>query len=103
MLDLTRIEGFDWDGGNGRKNLNSHGVEQAEAEQVFVDPRLLVLDDVRHSQDEDRFHALGATADGRRLQISFTLRQTGTKIRVVSARDMNRKERTLYDQDKAQA
>jgi uncharacterized protein len=32
------------------------------------------------------------------LHISFTLRQSGTWIRVISARDMHRKERVIYEQ-----
>jgi uncharacterized DUF497 family protein len=99
MLDLTRIEGFDWDDGNSRKNVDRHDVHQAEAEQVFLDPRLLLSADERHSASESRFHALGSTAAGRLLQISFTLRQNETRIRVISARDMNRKERTLYEEE----
>lgn len=98
MIDLNRITGFDWDTGNARKN-DQHGVTQAEAEQVFFDSRLLLVEDIQHSDDEKRFHALGATADGRRLHITFTLRAEETLIRVISARDMHRKERNIYEQD----
>lgn len=97
MNDFGRVEGFDWDAGNARKN-EQHGVSQAEAEQVFFDPRLLVVADDRHSQAESRFHGLGATLGGRPLHVTFTLRQDGTKIRVISARDMSRKERNYYEQ-----
>ena len=98
MLDLGRIVGFGWDDGNARKNLDKHGVCQKEAEEVFLDPIILVLEDVKHSQAEERFQALGESASGRRLHVTFTLRN-GTKIRVISARQMHRKERALYDQD----
>lgn len=98
MIDLSRIEGFDWDDGNGRKSLDRHGVDQGEAEQVFVDPRLFILADEKHSVSEIRFHALGVTSAGRRLFLSFTVREAGAKIRVISARDMNRKEKALYEQ-----
>ena len=57
----------------------------------------LVVEDVAHSAGESRFHALGTTAAGRGLHVTFTLRAEGTKIRVISARDMNRKERLLYE------
>jgi uncharacterized protein len=98
MIDLTRIEGFDWDDGNARKSLDKHRVSQAEAEQLFAgEPKL--ADDIRHSQNEDRFQALGETVEGRRLHVTFTLRDDGRKIRVISARDMNRKERAIYDQE----
>ncbi len=97
MLDFERIEGFEWDAGNARKN-EKHGVSQAEAEQVFFDALLLVLADTAHSQSEPRFHGLGASADARLLHVTFTLRQDGTRIRIISARGMSRKERTLYEQ-----
>ena len=97
MFDINRVEGFDWDAGDARKN-ERHGVSQAEAEQVFFDPRLLVVADDRHSQAEPRFHGLGATLSGGVLHVTFTLRIGGRKIRVISARDMSRKERTYYDQ-----
>ena len=58
MIDLQRISGFDWDEGNARKN-EKHGVSMAEAEQVFFNAPLLVLQDGTHSQDEVRLHALG--------------------------------------------
>jgi uncharacterized DUF497 family protein len=59
---------------------------------------LLLLEDAAHSQDEPRIHALGKTDDGRALHITFTLRQSDQLIRVISARDMHRKERTIYEQ-----
>lgn len=99
MLDLARIEGFDWDEGNSRKSTEKHGVSQAEAEQVFFNEPLLVVEDVRHSMAEPRFHALGRTDDGRLLHISFTLRGEGRLIRVISARDMHRKKRDRYAQE----
>lgn len=97
MIDLPRIVGFEWDEGNARKN-DKHAVSMAEAEQVFFNAPLLVLSDVLHSQREARFHALGKTDEGRRLHITFTLRRAGKLIRVISARDMHRKERTIYEQ-----
>jgi uncharacterized DUF497 family protein len=98
VVDLSTIAGFDWDEGNARKN-ERHGVSMAEAEQVFFNAPLLLLDDVAHSQSEPepRFHTLGKTAERRRLHITFTLRGDGGLIRVISARDMNRKEKTIYE------
>jgi uncharacterized DUF497 family protein len=97
MTDLSRVIGFEWDEGNSRKN-DQHGVSMAEAEQVFFNSPLLVLPDQRHSEAELRFHALGKTNEGRRLHITFTLRDAGQFIRVISARDMHRKERVIYEQ-----
>ncbi len=97
MIDLSKIVGFNWDDGNARKN-EKHGVSMAEAEQVFFNAPLLMLEDAAHSKQESRLHALGKTNEGRTLHITFTLRQTGLLIRVISARDMHRKERTVYEQ-----
>lgn len=97
MADLSKIIGFEWDEGNARKNEH-HGVSMAEAEQVFFNAPLLVLHDLKHSETEPRFHALGRTNEGRRLHITFTLRDADQLVRVISARDMHRKEREIYDQ-----
>jgi uncharacterized DUF497 family protein len=97
MIDLTKIADFDWDEGNARKN-EKHGVSTAESEQVFFNEPLLLLADIKHSEGEQRFHALGKTDEGRTLHITFTLRNSGQRIRVISARDMHRKERTIYEQ-----
>ncbi len=96
MIDLAKITSFDWDEGNARKN-EKHGVSMAEAEQVFFNTPLLVLEDIKHSRKELRFHALGKTNKVRFLHITFTLRDAAEKIRVVSARDMHRKERAIYE------
>jgi uncharacterized protein len=98
MPGLSEIVGFDWDDGNRIKSAEKHSVSQAEAEQVFTDERLLVADDVKHSQDEERYQAIGRTINGRLLHLTFTLRDNRTKIRVISARDVNRKERRRYEQ-----
>ena len=96
MVDFDRIVGFEWDQGNARKN-EKHGVSQSEAEQVFFDAQLFVASDPNHSTDEPRYHALGSTFDGRTLHVAFTLRDSMTRIRVISARDMHRKERQIYE------
>jgi len=96
MLDLTRFEEFEWDSGNERKN-ERHGVTQPEAEQVFLHQPLLLLEDPKHSGSEPRFHALGKSAEGRLLHVSFTIRGAGTRIRVISARPMHREERMIYE------
>ncbi|MGA7858873.1 MAG: BrnT family toxin [Terracidiphilus sp.] len=67
-------------------------------EQVFLNAPLIVAEDLKHSKQEPRFHALGRTDLDRRLHITFTERGKGTLIRPISARDMSRKERDLYEQ-----
>jgi hypothetical protein len=98
MIELDQISGFDWDDGNRRKNADKHDVSQAEAESIFFNDPLIVVEDARHSETERRFNALGKTAQNRLLHITFTPRQNGTMIRVISARDMHRKERKAYEQ-----
>lgn len=97
MIDLSKITGLDWDDGNARKN-EKHGVSMAEAEQVFFTDPLLLLEDAKHSQRESRIHTLGKTDGERVLHITFTLRHNEEKIRVISARDMHKKERKIYEQ-----
>ena len=98
MIELNAITGFDWDAGNARKG-EKHGVAGGEAEQVFFNQPLLLLDDAKHSRHEPRYHAFGRTDQGRRLHITFALRNAGTRIRVISARDMHRNERAIYEQE----
>jgi uncharacterized DUF497 family protein len=98
MIDLGEISGFEWDSGNSRKSADTHDVSQAEAEQLFFNAPLLLLPDTKHSQKEARYHALGQTDSFRALHVTFTLREEGTLIRVISARDMHRKERAVYEQ-----
>ena len=89
--------GFDWNEGNSRKN-EKHGVTKAEIEQAFLNRPLIVASDVRHSQQEQRFHALGRTDANRSLHVTFTERGNGTLIRPISARVASRKERKIYEQ-----
>lgn len=98
MIDWASVTGFYWDEGNARKSVEKHSVGQSEAEQAFFNQPLLVLPDEKHSQREPRYHALGITDDARLLHMTFTLRSSGKLIRVISARDMHRKERMIYEQ-----
>ncbi len=93
-VSLPEFEGFDWDEGNVEKNWLSHEVTPQEAEQVFFNTPLIVQDDEKHSRSEKRYFVLGQTDADRLLFIAFTLRER--RIRVISARDMNRKERKVY-------
>jgi hypothetical protein len=86
--------GFEWDEGNLLKNWEKHGVSPGECEQVFFNRPLIAGYDEKHSQREDRFFALGHTDSGRLLFIVFTIRND--LIRVISARNMSRKERKVY-------
>ena len=93
--DLARCTGFQWDAGNIDKNWERHAVTQGECEQIFFNRPILVAPDLQHSKKERRYAALGQTTAGRTLTIIFTIR--GELIRVISARDMSRRERGLYE------
>lgn len=95
--ELATCTGFEWDEGNSEKNWLRHRVTRAECEQVFFHRPLVVTPDSKHSQAEERHYALGQTDGGRRLFVVFTIR--GGMIRVISARDMNRRERGIYEEE----
>jgi uncharacterized protein len=91
---LAQCEGFQWDAGNSAKIWERHAVAPAECEELFFNGPLVVGSDEEHSGVEDRLYALGQTDTGRLLFAVFTLR--GRLIRVISARDMSRRERRIY-------
>jgi len=94
VLILGEFTGFDWDEGNRGKNWRLHGASDTECEQVFFNQPLLTLPDEEHANGEARYLALGRTDRRRRLIVIFTIRQD--RLRVISARDMTKRERTLY-------
>ena len=96
LLDwfIAALEGFQWDAGNPDRNWRRHSVRQVAAEQVPLSRPLVLVADVRHSQMEPRFVALGHTAAGRRLIVVFTVR--GKLVRVISARSMSQAEQKAY-------
>ncbi|MBI2337298.1 MAG: BrnT family toxin [Deltaproteobacteria bacterium] len=91
-----KAQGFQWDSGNAQKSQHKHQVSCEEAEQIFFNQPLLLLEDPIHSRSEPRMTAFGRNNAGRCLTISFTLR--GEFIRIISARPMNRKERKIYEE-----
>jgi uncharacterized DUF497 family protein len=98
MVNLSEVAGFQWDEGNADKNWKRHGVSRGEAEQVFFNlPRLLLADKKHSTHFEERYLALGQSNEGRRLSVVFTIREN--LVRVISARDMSRKDRRVYEQE----
>ncbi|MCL5797667.1 MAG: BrnT family toxin [Patescibacteria group bacterium] len=95
MLDLSKYKSFEWDKGNFDKSYHKHGISPNESEEIFLDEELKILKDIRHSQKEERFIALGTVFSGKKLFVVFTLR--GEKIRIISVRPMNKKERENYE------
>ncbi|TSC88056.1 MAG: hypothetical protein G01um10147_287 [Microgenomates group bacterium Gr01-1014_7] len=94
MNVVKEVLEFEWDKGNTGKNLK-HNVEDKEAEETFLDEHRFIFKDKLHSQGEERFRIIGRTREGRLLFIVFTIR--GEKVRIISARDINKKEVYLYE------
>ncbi len=95
---LKECCGFDWDEFNINKNWERHLVHYTECEEIFFNEPLLIAFDEGHSQKEKKYYALGQTNTNRKLFIVFTLRKN--KIRIISARDMNKKERKIHNEKK---
>lgn len=94
MKNFPKILGFQWDAGNIDKNWIKHQVTNEECEEIFFDPDKKILNNPLHSIHEKRLIILGRTKKHRLLFIVFTIRKQ--KIRIISARDLNKKERRLY-------
>jgi uncharacterized protein len=98
---LDSCTGFEWDEDNAHKNWERHHVTPEEAEDVFFNEPVVVRGDTRHSKREKRYYALGQTSAGRRLFVAFTIR--GSLLRVISLRDMSRKESNIYGKREEEA
>ncbi len=92
-LVVGGLRGFDWDADNWRKSELKHGVAVSEAEEVLLSNPLCQVD-TRHSDDEQRYVAMGETVEGRELFVAFTVRRS--RVRIISARPMSRRERVIY-------
>jgi uncharacterized protein len=98
---LDDCTGFEWDDGNADKNWILHRVSRSEAEDVFFNRPVLVAPEAMRSGREFRYAALGKSNTDRQLTIVFTIRST--LIRVISARDMSRRERRIYERKSDEA
>lgn len=96
MRILPEPIAFQWDKGNVAKNLEKHSVTTQEAEEVFANEPFITSEDAKHSSaEEQRFYGLGRTKTNRRLFVAFTVRDK--KVRIISIRDMKKKERLAYE------
>ena len=91
---ISNCKGFNWDAGNSEKNWILHQVSRNECEQVFFNAPIVVGEDIFHSQSEKRWFLLGKTDRNRLLFLVFTIREE--LIRIISARNMSKKERRIY-------
>ncbi len=95
MVIIKEAFEFQWDKGNIDKN-KKHNVPDKESEEVFFDKQRFIFKDHVHSQNEERFRVIGGTKNKRLLLVVFTKRKD--KIRIISARDVNKNERRLYEE-----
>ena len=94
MKILDKYIEFEWDKGNINKN-KKHQVDDKESEEIFGSRKKIVIKDEKHSLKEIRYMIWGKTNAERKLTVFFTLRNK--KVRIISARDMNRKEKNAYE------
>ncbi|MBU1129714.1 BrnT family toxin [Patescibacteria group bacterium] len=95
MISLPFPIIFQWDKSNINKNFLKHQVSDTECEEVFFDNEKKIKKDPLHSKKEKRYILLGKTKKQRLLFIVFTTRKQ--KIRIISARDINKREIKLYE------
>ena len=96
IVKLPGVLSFEWDKGNEQKNWLKHKVTSEEAEEAFDDEYRLLAEDIKHAtRQEKRFILFAKTPTSRKLIIAFTMR--GKKVRIISARPMNRKEVIVYE------
>lgn len=96
MKILPKPIAFEWDRGNTDKNLLKHNVTNKEAAEIFSNEQKFLFRDERHSQGEERYGIFGQTDKGRKLSVVFTVRKD--KVRIITARDMSKKERQAYEE-----
>lgn len=94
MKILPEPLAFQWDTANKDKNWQKHQVSSQEAEATFFDPHKRILKDPLHSGREERYVLIGESIRKRLLFVVFTIRKK--EICIISARDLNKKERKLY-------
>ncbi|MBU0978344.1 MAG: BrnT family toxin [Patescibacteria group bacterium] len=92
---LNMVEGFDWDEGNIEKSFSKHKITAQESEEVFVNEPLIINFDLKHSSKEERYQVLGQTNGQKKLFMVFTIRNK--KIRIISTRNQNKRERKRYE------
>lgn len=97
-LDTDALTGFNWDDGNVYKNEKKHGLNYKLIEEVFFNEPLLIIEDFQHSDTECRCVAYGKDDKNNKIMVVFTVRDT--LIRVISAREMTKKEKNFYENNK---
>ncbi|MGD0226572.1 MAG: BrnT family toxin [Terriglobia bacterium] len=93
---------FEWDEGKAAANIRKHGVSFELASSVFVDPRLLSVADLEHSEAEERWFSVGCAVNGAIVSVVYIWQEMAkaiTKIRLISARRATRSEIRFYEEN----
>ena len=86
---------FEWDAAKDHSNQIKHGVSFELAQQAFLDPRRVIVPDLDHSGDEQRYFCFG-WVEGAVMTVRFTWR--APRIRIIGA-GFWRKGRNVYEQE----
>ena len=89
---------FEWDEDKALLNFHKHSIKFEEAMASFEDEKSVTLDDLKHSTEEKRYFLIRVCRDKKLLAVVHTIRKD--RIRIISARIANRKERKIYEKDK---
>jgi len=92
---MTKRSDFEWDSAKDLINQQKHGVSFALAQLAFLDHQRIILEDLGHSSDENRYYCLGKVTDGI-LTVRFTFRKS--KIRIIGA-GYWRKGKKIYERE----
>jgi len=87
---------FIWDPNKAESNVRRHGVSFHEAATVFGDPLSTTVPDPDHSIEEERYIIIGTSHRGRLLIVAHA--EQGNRIRIISARELTRRERRQYEE-----
>lgn len=91
---------FEWNSTKAASNQKKHGVSFDEAKSVFYDEFAVQFYDSDSSElEEDRFLMLGLSCDSRVLLVCHCERDSGSTIRIISARKATKKEHKFYKGD----
>lgn len=93
---MTEMILFSWDENKNTINKRKHSISFEEASTVFYDEEALVIDDPDHSEDEERFLILGISSNANLLVVCHCYRESGTIIRIISARKATKTETKYY-------
>jgi uncharacterized DUF497 family protein len=89
---------FTWDENKNEINKRKHGLSFEEASEVFGDENAILFDDPDHSIEEDRFLIIGAVKSTKICIVSHCYRDNDNVIRLISAREATKDERTIYQE-----